>query len=283
MDFLRGEHLPYACVAFILLFTIVLLPPLFLLSYPLLHNLISKFNLQDKWFFKTLIIKPLDKCVPFFDAFQSCFKNKYRFFAGLYFLYRAIAVAILTFQWKITTRLIYQQGFFLIIVFIHCACQPYKSRKYNILDGSIFILLLAINSLSLYNVFYNEIYLSTLPASSWIQLILIYIPFVYFIMFFCYYVSKRFAPCINKVKQAFSRNQTFIPANNNEVPARLLDTSSSSSSSDSNSSSEEEDDLDNEQDVEMILPVQYADQPSPSVAQSPYQISLQNRRNRFTT
>ena len=286
MDFLKGEHLPYACVAFILLFTVILLPPLFLLSYPLLPNLINKLNLQDKWFFKTLIIKPLDKCVPFFDAFQSCFKNKYRFFAGLYFLYRAIAVAILTFQWKITTRLIYQQGFFLIIVLIHCACQPYKSRKYNILDGSIFIVLLAINSLSLYNVFYNEIYLTTLEASFWIQLILIYTPFVYFIMFFFYHVSNRFAPCINKVKQMFCYClskcgiKTLVPTNNDEMPARLLDTSSSSESS---SSSEEEDDPENEHTVEMIFPVQYSDQPNASVTQSPYQPSIQNRLNRFTT
>ena len=282
MDFLKGEHIPYACVAFILLFTVVLLPPLFLLSYPLLPNLVSRCNLQDKWFFKTFIIKPLDKCVPFFDAFQSCFKNRYRFFAGLYFLYRAMAVAILTFQWKLTSRLMFLQGFFLIAVLIHCTCQPYKSRKYNILDGSIFILLLAINSLSLYNVFYDEIYLYTLPASFWIQLILIYTPFVCFIVFFCYYVSKRCAPCINKVKQTVSKIQTFTPTNNNDevhVPARLLETSSSSSSS-----SEEEDYPDDEQDVEMILPVQHTGQPSAaSVAQSPYQASVQNRRNRFTT
>ena len=125
MDFLGQEHLPFACVAFILSFTVILLPPLLLLSYPLLPVIINKLHLQDKWFFKTLIIRPLDKCVPFFDAFQSCFKNKYRCFAGLYFLYRVITAAILTFQWKMTTRLIYQQGFFLIITLIHCVCQPY--------------------------------------------------------------------------------------------------------------------------------------------------------------
>ena len=287
MEFLKEEHLPYACVAFILLFTVILLPPLLLLSYPLLPNLINELNLQDKWFFKTLIIKPLDKCVPFFDAFQSCFKNKYRCFAGLYFLYHAMAVAILTFQWKMTTRLIYQQGFYLIIVLVHCVCQPYKSRKYNILDSCIFIILLAINSLSLYNVFYNEIYLTTLRASFWIQLILIYTPFMYFMLFFFYYASNRCVPCTNKVKQMFCHClskcgiQT-VTQINDEMPARLEDASSSSSSnssSDSSSSSEEENDPENEHNVEMILPVQYADQPSASATQS----SFQNSRNRRTT
>ena len=286
MDHFGTKHLPYACVAFVLLFTIIVLPPLLLLSYPLLPNLINELNLQDKWIFKTLIIKPLDKCVPFFDAFQSCFKTKYRFFAGLYFLYRAMAVVLITFQWQFTARLIYQQGFFLLIVLIHCVCQPYKLRKYNILDGCIFVILAAINSLSLYNAFNAEIYLNTSQASFWMQQILIYTPFVYFIVFFCYYVSNRCAPCISKVKQMFCYClsncgiQTFTPTNNDEVPARLLETSSSSSS-DSNSSSEEEDVPENEQNVEMRLPVESVDQSCSSVNRSPY--LLGNRRNRFTT
>ena len=288
MNFLAREHLPYACVAFILSFTVILLPPLLLLSYPLLPVIINELHLQEKWFFKTLIIRPLDKCVPFFDAFQSCFKNEYRCFAGLYFLYRVITVAIFTFQWKMTTRLIYQQGFFLIITLIHCVCQPYKMRQYNILDGSIFITLVAINSLSLYNVFYNEIYLTSLQASFWLQLILIYLPFIYFMVFFFTHASNRFAPCINNAKQTFCccctkcGIQTYTPADNGEIPARLMDANSNSSSSESSSSSEEEDDPDNEQNVEMEQPVQYFDQPAAdsSVMQSQ---SFQSRRKRFTT
>ena len=290
MDHYGREHLPYACVAFILLFTIIVLPPLLLLSYPLLPNLINELNLQDKGIFRILIIKPLDKCVPFFDAFQSCFKNKYRFFAGLYFLYRAMAVALITYQWQITTRLIYQQGFFLLIVLIHCVCQPYKLRKYNILDGCIFVILAAINSLSLYNVFNDEIYLSASQASFWIQLILIYTPFVYFIVFLFYYASNRCAPCINKVKQMFCYClskcgiKTLAPTNNDEMPARLLDTSNSSSSSgESSSSSEEEDNPEDEQNVEMRLPVENNDQSCSSVNHSPHLLGFQNRRNRFTT
>ena len=284
MDYFGKKHLPYACVAFILLFTIIVLPPLLLLSYPLLPKLINELNLQDKWFFKTCIMTPLNKCVPFFDAFQSCFKNKYRFFAGLYFLYRAMAVALITFQWQMTTRLIYQQGFFLIILLVHCVCQPYKLRKYNILDGVIFVILAAVNSFSLYNVFNDEIYSNAPQVSFWIQLSLIYTPFVYFIMLLFYHVSNRCTPCINKVKQKVSyclgfQPRPVIPINNDEMPARMED-SSSSSSSDSSSSSEEEGDLEN---VEMRLPVEYGDQSCSSVNHSPHLLSFQNKRNRFTT
>ena len=296
MDYLKEEHSPYAGVAFIALFTVILLPPLLLLSYPLLPNVLNELNLQDKCIFRILVIKPLDKCVPFFDAFQSCFKNKYRFFAGLYFLYRAMAVAILTIQWQLTTRLIYQQGFFLIIVLIHCVCQPYKLRRYNILDGTIFVILVAINSVSLYNAFNDEIYLTTSQASFWVQMILIYTPFVYFAVFFCYYTSNRCAPCFAKVKQALIyclskciNIQTYTPTANayDDMPARLLDADSSSedssSSSSSGSSAEEEDDRENDQIVEMRPPTEYGEQYYSSVNRSPYMPGFQHRYNRFTT
>ena len=290
MKYFKGDHLPYASVAFILLFSVVVLPPLLLLSYPLLPNLINKLNCQDKWFFKRLIIAPLDKCVLFFDAFQSCFKNKYRFFAGLYFLYRAMAVAVLTLKWKLATRLIYQQAFFLLIVFIHCVCQPYKKRRYNILDGCIFILLAVINSLTLYNFINNEAYQITPQVSFWIQLILIYIPFVYFLVFFSHHAFKWCLPHLSKVKQmvfqCLSKYKITSTPNDDDddddvMPARLLDSSSGSSSE---SSSEEEDDSENVQNVEMILPVAWDDQPSGSSGnQSPKLIGCYNKQNRFTT
>ena len=292
MDYLGADHWPYAGVAFVLLFTIILLPPLLLLSYPILPNVLHELNLQDKWLFKNLIIRPLDKCVPFFDAFQSCFKNKYRFFAGLYFLYRGMAVATLTFQWKMTARLIYLQGFFLITVLIHCVCQPYKLRRYNILDGCILVNLVAINSLSLYNVFYDEIYLTTSQVSFWVQLILIYAPFVYFMFFFFYFTYNRFSSCINKVKQTICGClskcgiRTVQPINDDDLPARLLDPDSSSDSSSSSSSAEDEDDRERERYLDMRRSVDYGNRPDTSAIplQSSYQSGSQHsRRSRFTT
>ena len=286
MKYLEGDHLPYASVAFIFLFSVVLLPPLLLLSYPLLPNLINKLNYQEKWFFKKFIITPLDKCVPFFDAFQSCFKTKYRFFAGLYFLYRALAVAMITLKWQLETRLIYQQAFFLLIIFIHCICQPYKKRIYNILDGFIFVILAIINSLTLYIFFNNEAYQTTPEASFWIQAILINVPFAYFLIFFSHHVIKWCMPHFSKVKQVifncFSKYKvvSFAADNNrDEMPARLLDSSSSSASNSSDSSSGEE--LDDPENVEMILPVKWDDQSSGSSGnRSP---GYDNKRNRFTT
>jgi len=254
MSYMDAEHSPYAALAFSFLFTVVLIPPLLLLSYPLVPNLLNKMNYQDKWICKHLIIAPMDKCVPFFDAFQSCFKNEYRWFAGLYFLYRAMVSIVLTFTWQLTTRLICQQGLFLTIALVHCICQPYQDRRYNILDGTIFIILAMINSLALYNVFIAEMYSNALHSSIWVQLILVYVPFIYFAVFFFYHAFKWCQPKVKSLSQCLS-DQTFVADDDDELPARLLSTDGSSSSSNSNendaSSPECSDVSDNEHEREM--------------------------------
>ena len=316
MHYLHQDHAPYAAVAFVFLFTIVLLPPLLLLSYPLLPNLITKLNCQDKWMFKKLIIKPMDKCTPFFDAFQSCYKNKYRFFAGLYFLYRAMALAVLTFTWKLATRLIYQQGFYLSVMLIHCVCQPYKKKKYNILDGFIFAILAATNGIALYNLFNVEVYLSTPQASLWIQLILLYIPLIYFLVFVSCHTMKWCFPRINRLKIflfQLSTSYQAVPTEDDDdaMPARLLDTDDSSNNNSEDDENvdeidghdeevnhvDDQDDVDddeqgnhfdNENDgrnVEMNHPVQWHDQlvTDDSHVSSPTGVDhLKKHRNRFT-
>ena len=108
-------------------------------------------------------------------------------------------------------------------------------------------------------------------------------------LFFFYYASNQLAPCINKVKQMLSycfskcgikTNST--PTHNDDIPARLLYSSSSNESSCS-SSSEMEDDSENEQNVEMRLPIEYGNEPRLSINRSPYLLGFQNRHNRFTT
>ncbi|XP_065889783.1 uncharacterized protein [Dysidea avara] len=321
MHYLHKDHVPYAAVGFVSLFTIVLLPPLLLLSYPLLPNLITKLNCQDKWMFKKLIIKPMDKCAPFFDAFQSCYKDKYRFFAGLYFLYRAMALAVLTFTWKLATRLIYQQGFYLSVMLIHFVCQPYKKKRYNILDGFIVAILVATNGLALYNLFSVEVYLSTPQTSLWIQLILLYIPLIYFLVFVSYHTIKWCFPRVNRVKiflfQLSTSYQTVPTEDDDAMPARLLDTddSSNNNSEDDEHVDDEHVDDNDEQDnhvddqddyiivnnvvdnkqsnhvggervVEMNLPVQWNDQlvTDDSQASSPTGVDhLKKYHSRFTT
>ena len=244
MQYFGTEHLPFAILACVVLVTVVLIPPLLLLSYPIVPILLNKINFQDKWICRNLIIAPLDKCVPFFDAFQSCFKNEYRCFAGLYFLYRAIACGLLIFSWQLTMRLMYQQCFILLIILIHCICQPYHERRHNILDGTIFIILAMINSIALYNVFIIEMNLDASLSLVWIQLLLVYAPFLLIAIYLFYHMFKWCLPQAKRnLLQCISKNNAVsFPRGNDEMPARLLSTDDNSTTSSNCSSSNETDD-----------------------------------------
>ena len=69
MSYFGHKHFPYAMVALFMFITFVPIPPLLLLSYPLLPVLLTRLGLEDYWIVKKLIINPLSKCVPIFDAF----------------------------------------------------------------------------------------------------------------------------------------------------------------------------------------------------------------------
>ena len=91
MEFFSTQHLPYAVTAIfvLVLFTIPL--PFILLLYPLSNKVISQLG-QDETCVVRIISKmlPLSKYLALFDYFQGTFKNQFRFFSGLYFIYRII-------------------------------------------------------------------------------------------------------------------------------------------------------------------------------------------------
>ena len=102
------------------------------------------------------IVSILWKGIPIqlLDTFQSSFREKYRFFAGLYFLYRtavvgAFAVTRTVLQFYSTAQLL-----LIIAMALHAVFQPYKERAHNIIDGLLLTNLAIINAISLYN--YSE-------------------------------------------------------------------------------------------------------------------------------
>jgi len=176
LRYLNGAHRIYATVAFLCLFTCVIIPPLLLLSYPYLPMLINKLNCHNNKILQKFCIAPLDKYVPFFDAFQSCYKNEYRYFAGLYFIYRIIALCIASLAPSPENQYIGQSIFYTAILMVHCLCQPYKKRSHNIIDGLVFANMIIINSLSAYRYYWYSTNLSKSTKVFWIQTIMIYLP-----------------------------------------------------------------------------------------------------------
>ncbi len=89
LKFFGHGHYYYATVALIFLVTISIIPPLLLFSYPLCYKLLAVCRLQESRFSRILCkVLPLEKYRPLFDSFQSTYRDKHRYFAALFFIYR---------------------------------------------------------------------------------------------------------------------------------------------------------------------------------------------------
>ena len=169
---LSEKHLPYALPAIFVFFTLGLLPPLLLITYPLCYRVLSLFKLSETRFSHILCTcVPLEKIKPLFDSFQSSFKDKYRFFSGLYFVFRLSTLAI-----QATIPASGDKTYFFAAISIqstmifamYAICRPYKSKKHNIVEGVF-----------LFDITVIAITLSTLKSSIGIvaiQLVLLYLP-----------------------------------------------------------------------------------------------------------
>ena len=213
LRYLGGTHGVYAAVAFLCLSTCVIIPPLLLLSYPYLPKLLSKLNCHNNKILQKICITPLDKYVPFFDAFQSCYKNEYRFFAGLYFIYRIIALCISSLSPSSQNQYIGQSIFYTGVLMLHCLCQPYRRRSHNIIDGLIFTNMTIINSLSAYRYYWYSTNLSKTTQVFWIQLIMIYLPVICLTSIIIYKMICR--------SGCFSSSN--VESDDDILPSRLLD------------------------------------------------------------
>ena len=187
--------LKYSLPAGIVFATFVAIPPLLLLEYPVkwLEWCISK--VECLW-----RLYPVDKVHILLDTFQGCYRNKMRFFAGLYFLFRLILYVayILTETW--TQQFIQQVACTIFIVLI-ALCQPYteENRIFNYVDMLMFTNLAIVNALSWY--LYNFAQANPgepLPTLAFvIQYVLVFLPLLYMIAYVLYDLSR---PCHQKIK-----------------------------------------------------------------------------------
>lgn len=217
VKYLRNKHLHYAIPAFFFIFTISIISPLLLVSYPLCYRVIgeSKFS---KWICKMI---PLEKFKPFFDSFQGSFKDKHRYTSGMYFVYRLIAVGLAVFiPHKIDLFYILFEIQLLVMIFVLAYCQPHKKREHNRQDLFLFSILAVVNALTFYN-FKKAVdrvdNQTTIKITTAVQIIVIYIPTVYI--------------AIRAALQLLCRVKRLCAKSNSEVPfdAELLERDSTES------------------------------------------------------
>ena len=220
-EFFSLEHLKYAIPAIIVLLYAILVP-LVLILHPL-YYLYKKVRSKNQNDMTNSIIFWNKRCCfpssrelnlllkPFFDAFQSCFKDSMRFFGGLYFVYRLVIAACMAFSHSAIEMYGWLEISLIIMLTIHAICQPYEKPFFNILDSLILSCLAIINGISLFNyadtlyIYQNKDGHFTMTAT--IQLILIYAPLIYMITYVMLKVACWYSP-IRKLLQGLNE---YIP------------------------------------------------------------------------
>ena len=108
LAYLSGGHIPLWIVSVIIL--LVLYSAVFVLTCSRLFN--------------------LHRLKPILDEFQSCYKDSYRWYGGVYFtVWTILLVLLLTRNYRIF------QTFLIVQTATHCLVQPYCKKWLNVMDG----------------------------------------------------------------------------------------------------------------------------------------------------
>ena len=131
VEYFSKEHLPYAIPALIVVLLIIL-PPVLLVVYPngvqAISNTCGERNItQDcccrqmcNCFRRQIQLKPV------IDSFQGCFKDRYRFFAGLFFLYRFVISLLFALATNAVSLYISLEMIVILMLTFHAWAQPYE-------------------------------------------------------------------------------------------------------------------------------------------------------------
>jgi preprotein translocase subunit SecG len=181
------EHIKYAIPACIFAIALVLIPPLLLVVYPLCYKVLALLHIEETRCVSILCrILPLERMKPMFDSFQSCFKDKYRFFAGLYFFYRLVTLLSYSIADSFTKFYIVLEVQLIVMLTLQAITYPYRRRWHNIIDMLLFANLAVINAMTMCNYKKSKernIDTRTINAVAAIQTILVLIPFVCVVCF----------------------------------------------------------------------------------------------------
>ena len=224
-------HLPYAIPAIFCLLVVLIPLPCILVLEPVLTKLFSLqiWGLKIAQFYTKIRMN----CMPFLDSFQGSFKDKQRFFAGLYFAYRA-AVTATFFSPTVFTCYVALEIIIFIITFTHGVMRPHKEPWHNTLEFGILFNLLFVNTITLLN--YAANVWGDVDSSSeasplvWLQIVAMFLPIIYFVSYATVGACHKMK-CCSRGKES-TRKTTSAPTtttNNNfqdsmGFPARLLET-----------------------------------------------------------
>ena len=186
VEYFGRKHLQYASPALFAILFLSIPPPLILLSYPLLWKLKAK----CKWSCsetanaeKTCWL--IRKLMPLIDSFQGQYRDNFRFFSGLMFVWRIVITAIFAFASSHTYYLLLN-AVLIFKLFVYGTVAPHQSRFNNRMDMFIFANLLAINTLDWFTytitINYSGMQTSTIEIVAIVKVFLLYLPIMFAVL-----------------------------------------------------------------------------------------------------
>ena len=198
-EYFTGVHIPFVLAAMIGILTIVTITPLCLMAYPVFYRVFPHKNRIT-----VLLIRKVEALKPIFDAFQGCFNDKYRFFAGLYFLYRVIFVSVFSLI-NVPLASLFTQVVVTTMLAVHLKIQPYKKKLHNNVDGCLFSLLGIINTLTLARYVVSDSYSHHIHNATkilgYIQLFFVHLPIIILICLPISFILKKCRMCCRSKRQ----------------------------------------------------------------------------------
>lgn len=203
----------YSVPGYFIFATFVAFPPLLLLGYPVkwLEMCVSRV----KWLKK---VYPAGKVNILLDTFQGCYKDKMRFFAAMYFLFRLAinAFYIITATWL--EQYIAQQILCVLYIGLLALLQPYKNKFYNYVDILILVNLTILNTLSLYLYEFAQNNPGVrLPFGIFmVQYVLVFLPLIYMVGYVIWWAARKerfkqgLANCCLALSKCFQDKQGYL-------------------------------------------------------------------------
>ena len=179
-EYFGPHHLPYAIPAVFVFIVVIIPPPCIFMLEPVLTKLFSwnYWNIKVTYHYTKIRMS----FMPFLDSFQGCFKDKYRFVAGLYFAYRA-AVTATVISPTVFACYVKVEILLFCIISLHVLLRPYKIIWHGFLEIGILINLLFVNTATLLN--YAATIWGSFDSSGevmmllWLQIVAMSLPIIY--------------------------------------------------------------------------------------------------------
>ena len=182
-----ADYLLYYIPALLVFMTIVPFTPLVLLEYPL--------KAVEWGIVRVKILRrlyPIDKVHLFLNMFQGCYRNRMRFFAGLYFMFRFIInlTYIVTDNWL--QQFLVQQIATTVMIALLAIFQPYEWWILNYVDILIFTNMALLNSVSFYLYSFAKVDPNLNPShfAIAIQYMLVFLPLIYMVSYIIWNVTR---------------------------------------------------------------------------------------------